>query len=174
MSEKPEWFQITEGDDKPAEPKSKSSRLKIVAIALPLIVVGAFAVGANGDEDDEVAPQISSSTMASTSNSDASSTSENTKKVTAAIVSNPQKQNSMNVAKSVSAPASTAPVKPGIGVPAPSINGKEDDHDGFFGGDDEDEGSEHEGRERHKERGEHENRGAAPKIPQSGSSTTKN
>lgn len=158
MGEKPEWFQITDEEQKPAavkEIKAKRKFLKVAAIALPLVVVGAVAVGANGEEDD--APQIS------TSSSISSETTATTDKTVATTTTATTASKS---AVGVSNPSTTTPAKPGAGIQEPSKIGG-DDHEGFGDGD-------HEGRENHQERGDHDGRANAPKIPQSGTATTKN
>ena len=150
MSEKPEWFQITESDEKPEAKKSKRSFLKIAAVALPLVVVGAVAVGANGEEDD--APQFSPTITSNASTSNAiSQTSATT--ISKASVNSPKISTISNPSNTSPAnPASPAnPSKPGIGVQPPK-GGGDDDHEGFESGEHQRfDGNNHEGRERHRE-----------------------
>ena len=145
MSEKPEWFQITEGDKKPEVKKSKKGFLKFAAVALPLVVVGAVAVGANGEEDDapDFSPTITSNVStdnaaAQTSTATISQASINSPKVS--TISNPNNMSPVN------------PANPGIGIQPPKGGGDED-HEDF---EDEDhqrfDGDNHENREHHRER----------------------
>lgn len=144
MSEKPEWFQITEGDEKPDVKKSKSGFLKIAAVALPLVVVGAVAVGANGEEDD--APQFSPTITANASTSNATAQTSATTN-TKASINSPKVSTIAN--PSTTSPAN--PAKPGIGVQPPK-GGGENDHEGFEGGERQRfDGDNHEGREHHRE-----------------------
>ena len=140
MSEKPEWFQITEGDEKPEVKKSKRSFLKITAVALPLVVVGAVAVGANGEEDD--APQFSPTITSSNSTAQTNVTT-----ISKASIISPK-------VSTISNPNTTSPVNPanpGIGVQPPK-NGGDDDHEGFEGGENQRfDGDNHENREHHRE-----------------------
>jgi hypothetical protein len=162
MSEKPEWFKITEDDVSPTENPSKKSFLKVLAVTLPLLVAGVVAVNANGDSDSKV-----------------SQTEENATSVT--TVSN----ESTEAAQS-SAIISTATVSKSVGVPLPTApnGGDEDGHQGFrpdhddddddFEGfrpdhDDDEDDDGHEKRERH-----HEGRRTAPTIPQPGTTSTIN
>ena len=147
MSEKPEWFQITEGDEKPEVKKNKRGFLKIAAVALPFVVVGAVAVGANGEEDD--APQFSPTITSNASTSNATlQTSATT--LTKASVNSPKVSTISNPSNtSPAAPAN--PAKPGIGVQPPK-GGGDDDHEGFEGGEHQRfDGDNHEGREHHRE-----------------------
>ena len=133
MSEKPEWFQITEGDEKPEVKKSKRGFLKIAVVALPLVVVGAVAVGANGEEDD--APQLSPTI---TSNA---STGNETAQASATTISK----------ASVNSPKVSTISNPGIGIQPPK-GGGDDDHEGFEGGEHQRfDGDNHEVREHHRE-----------------------
>jgi hypothetical protein len=143
MSEKPEWFQITEGDEKPEAKQRKRGFLKIAAVALPLVVVGAVAVGANGEEDDapQFSPTINSAAQNSTSTiAKSSNTATNSPKVS--TISNP----------SATAPANpSGPSNPGNGVQPPKGGGN-DDHEGFDGREPKKfNGENHEGREHHRE-----------------------
>jgi hypothetical protein len=164
MSEKPEWFEITEDDQKPNQNelprvmKSRNSRLKVALIAVPVLAVGTFAVAAHGGEDDAPAlPKLSAA-----SNSTAVAT-------TTPAVTHTAKVSSTKEVKNVSNTQAKAPSNPGSGIKAPSGNGE--NHNEGFG----DDNSEHkDGHEHHHEDGDHEGRSNAPKIPQSGSSTTKN
>ena len=104
MSEKPEWFQITEGDEKPEVKKSKKGFLKIAAVALPLVVVGAVAVGANGEEDD--APQFSPTITSNTSTSNATAP-------TSATTISKSSVNSPKIS-TISNPSTTSPAAPAI------------------------------------------------------------
>jgi hypothetical protein len=168
MSEKPEWFEITEGDQKPAEIKPKRSLLKIAAVALPLVVVGTFAVGANGEEDD--APNVPHSIESTnSSSSNASTQNDNT-----SVAESPKTSTPSTKVTAVTNPITSTPEKPGIGVQPPKGDG-DDDHEGFEGGEHKRfDGDNHEGREHHREGGEREGRASAPKIPQPGTSTSKN
>jgi hypothetical protein len=141
MSEKPEWFQITEGDEKPEVKRSKRGFLKIAAVALPLVVVGAVAVGANGEEDD--APQFS---PAITSNASTSNATSQTSATTFSKASTTSPKIS-----TISNPSNTSPKNPSIGVQPPK-GGEDDDHEGFEGGEHQRfDGDNHEGREHHRE-----------------------
>jgi hypothetical protein len=164
MSEKPEWFEITEGDQKPNQSelprvkKSRNSRLKIALLAVPLLAVGTFAVAAHGGEDDAPAlPKLSAA-----SNSTAVATT------TPAVV-HTAKVSSTKKVKSISNTQSTAPSNPGVGIKAPS--GNAENHNEGFG----DDNREHnDGHEHHHEDGDREGRSNAPKIPQAGTSAAKN
>jgi hypothetical protein len=136
MSEKPEWFQITEGDEKPEAKKSKRGFLKIAAVALPLVVVGAVAVGANGEEDDasQFSPKITSN--ASTSNATAQTGTTSIAKSSNTASNSPKVSTISN---------------PSTGVQPPK-GGGDDDHEGFEGGENKRfDGDNHEGREHHRE-----------------------
>jgi hypothetical protein len=148
MTEIPEWFKMTEGDQKPAEfaPKPKRNLFKVAAITAPLLIVGAVVFGATGEAEEEgSAPAINTTLTTTSSSTTAIPASTTTQQSSSAGVANPP----------------SAPIaKPGVGVPMPSGKGEreDDDNHGFFGGDDDDdehEGREHEGRERHHEEGGH-------------------
>ena len=148
MSETPEWFKMTEGDQKPAEiaPKPKKHLFKVAAITAPLLIVGAVVFGATGEaEEEENAPAFDTTLTTTSSSTTAIPASTTTQQSSSAGVANP---------------ASAPIAKPGVGVPMPNAKGEreDDDNHGFFGGDDDDdehEGREHEGRERHHEEGGH-------------------
>lgn len=142
MSETPEWFKMTEGDQKPAEiaPKPKKHLFKVAAITAPLLIVGAVVFGATGEaEEEENAPAFDTTLTTTSSSTTAIPASTTTQQSSSAGVANP---------------ASAPIAKPGVGVPMPNAKGEREDGDdhGFFGGDDDDE---HEGRERHHEEGGH-------------------
>ena len=161
MSETPEWFKMTEGDQKPAEiaPKPKKHLFKVAAITAPLLIVGVVVFGATGEaEEEENAPAINT-TLSTSSNSITANTAD------AKIVAQGATSNNTPSGVGVANPAAAPIGKPGVGVPMPSGKGEreDDDNHGFFGGDDDDdehegrehEGREHEGRERHHEEGGH-------------------
>ena len=143
MTEIPEWFKMTEGDQKPAEfaPKPKRNLFKVAAITAPLLIVGAVVFGATGEaEEEENAPAFDTTLTTTSSSTTAIPASTTTQQSSSTGVANP----------------AAAPIgKPGVGVPMPSGKGEreDDDNHGFFGGDDDDD--EHEGRERHHEEGGH-------------------
>lgn len=147
MSEKPEWFQITEGDEKPEAKKSKRGFLMIAAVALPLVVVGAVAVGANGEEDD--APQFSPKITSNVSTSNATAQTGTTS--IAKSSNNPSKVSTISNPSNGSPANPANPANPGIGVQPPK-GGGDDDHEGFDGGEHKRfDGDNHEGREHHRE-----------------------
>lgn len=174
MTEIPEWFKITEGDQKPAEfaPKPKKHLFKVAAITAPLLIVGAVVFGATGEAEEDDAPAINT-TLTTSSNSTTANTAD-TNGIAPGVTSN-NSPSGVGVANPTLPNSNTGG---GVGVPAPSGKSEhEEGEHGFFGGDDDDdehEGREHEGRERHHEGGEHEQRGTAPKIPTTGTSTVKN
>jgi hypothetical protein len=167
MSEKPEWFELTSDEQGPAKNAGKSGKknlIKLVAVAAPLILVGAVFVGANGEADDDHKPAINTTIPTATNTTTATTVnSGSAKNETVAPASG----------KVISTPTTSASAKGGVGVPAPSAKGGDDDHEGFFGGDDNHQRGEHDGREGHHD-GDRDHGGSAPKIPQSGSTTTKN
>ena len=171
MSEKPEWFELSESDQQPEAPRAKSNKrlLKVALFTAPLLLVGGAMVFAEGEGDDDDRPNIDT-TITSTNAGSAG---------TSAATASDQKSTGNSVVNPVPAAPAAPAAKKGVGVAAPGTNkgpGDDDgDHQGFFGGDDDDEGREHEGREGgHHERGEHEGRGGtAPTIPKTGT-TTKN
>ena len=175
MSEKPEWFELAGEDQKPELPvaKSKTLFLKIAIFTAPLVLVGGAMVFADGEGGDDDRPNIDT-TITSTNTGSA---------IASAATASDQTTSGNSVANPAPATPATPATKKGVGVAAPGTNmgpGDGDgDHQGFFGGDDDDEGREHEGREggerEHHERGEHEGRsGTAPVIPKAGTTTTKN
>jgi hypothetical protein len=165
MSEKPEWFKLTGEDQEPINNVGKTGKrniFKIAAVAAPLILVGAVVVGAAGEADDDERPAIDTTMPSATTVNSGSAQNE-----TVAPASD----------KVNSKPTPVASKKVGVGVPAPSAKGGDDDHEGFFGDDDHQRGEHenregHESREGHHEGGEH--GGTAPKIPQPVTTTTKN
>ena len=164
MSEKPEWFELAGEDQTPEKPvaKSKKRLLKLAAFTAPLVLVGGAMVFADG-HDEEERPNID--TTISTSTSQSSNVSES--QVTPQVKNVPTSQNGAVSAKEINSPT-TAPKKPGISAPSAT---NDDNHEGFSGEREHQDGVERE----HHERGEHGDRnGQAPKIPQSGTSTTKN
>lgn len=164
MSEKPEWFQLTDGDQKPEPTTARASKrfVKVAAFTAPLLLVGGAMVFADGHDEDE-RPKIDTTISTSTSQGSNNSESQSTPQIKKASTSN----NGVISNQAINSPSS-APKSPGIS--APSGNG-DDDHEGFGG-----EREHHDGVEReHRERGEHGDRnGQAPTIPKSGTSTTKN
>ena len=182
MSEKPDWFKLTEEESSTELPSPKVSRrfAKLALLTVPLVLAGGAMVFAEGEDDDRpnIDTTITSTAIGSgeVSNSTTSNVSGKSSNLNSASNTVATEQVIANSNKSVANPAPAAPgAQKGAGVPAPSGNKGDDDgdHQGFFGGDDDDE---HEGRERsHHERGEHEGRnGAAPTIPKSGTTTSKN
>ena len=144
MSEKPEWFEISEDGNEPNRPKNRENRehgekgkknlYKFALLAAPLVLIGAVAGAASG-EDDDAKPAIDT-TITSTN-----SGSANNESVAPASTS------TNNSAVGVANPASGSSVKSakkGVGVPKPSGKGEHEgreggeggEHDGFFGGDD--------------------------------------
>ena len=88
MTERPEWFELTEGDQKSNSNKQKPSRnivIRALAIGVPLVIVGSAMVFAEGDSEAEEIPQnaIAQSTTTaapadSQSDSNSLSNSDNT------------------------------------------------------------------------------------------------
>ncbi len=158
MTEIPEWFKITEGDQKPAEfaPKPKKHLFKVAAITTPLLIVGAVVFGATGEAEEDDAPAFNT-TLSTSSNSITANTAD-TNGVAPRLITN-NSPTGVGVANPAAAPIG----KPGVGVPMPSGEGEREDDDdhGFFGGDDDDDDDhdddddEHESRERHHEEGGH-------------------
>lgn len=158
MTETPEWFKITEGDQKPEEfaPKPKKHLFKVAAITAPLLIVGAVVFGATGEAEEDDAPAFNT-TLSTSSNSITANTAD-TNGVAPRLITN-NSPSGVGVANPAAAPIG----KPGVGVPMPSGEGEREDDDdhGFFGGDDDDDDDhdddddEHESRERHHEEGGH-------------------
>lgn len=164
MSEKPEWFQLTDGDQKPEPEAKRASKrfVKIAAFTAPLLLVGGAMVFADGEESDD-RPNINTTLSSGTGTTASVSSDEHpTESAPAVQISNP-KTAAVN-APSAASPSSIASKGPGI--QAPSGQGG-DDHDGFSGEREHREGGEREHHDR-------ERNGTAPTIPQSGTSTTKN
>jgi hypothetical protein len=162
MSEKPEWFQLTDGDQKPEPEARRASKrfVKIAAFTAPLLLVGGAMVFADG-HDEEEQPNIDTTISTSTSTSTVSDATTNSNAVAS-------KSTFANPSASKSA---------GVVAPGTQQGPGDGDHEGFFGdGDGDHQRPEPNGSERpHRERGEHGDRnGTAPTIPQSGTSTTKN
>lgn len=160
MSEKPEWFEMTEGDQMPEPIRTSASKrfIKVAAFTAPLLLVGGAMVFADGHEEDE-RPNIDTTISTSTTATQSSTNS--------AGEVNPEIKVANNSAKPVNAPA-IAPKSPGLSAPSAK---DDDDHEGFGEEREHNDGEERE----HRERGEHhDRRGPAPTIPQSGTSTTKN
>ena len=126
MTEIPEWFKMTEGDQKPAEiaPKPKKHLFKVAAITAPLLIVGAVVFGATGEaEEEENAPAFDTTLTTTSSSTTAIPASTTTQQSSSTGVANP----------------AAAPIgKPGVGVPMPNATGEPEDDD-----------DEHEGRESH-------------------------
>jgi hypothetical protein len=136
MTEKPDWFKISEADQKPSElaPRPKNHLFRIAAVAVPLVLVGAIAVGANGEAEEENAPPIDTTlttssntsttsglTTATTSNKSSAgtvATSVQTKTSTVVGVANPASANSKN--------------GKGFGVPMPTGKGGDDGREGHI------------------------------------------
>lgn len=164
MTEKPEWFELTA--DEPGSPRkepraskrSKNPLIRIIAVAVPLVIVGSAMVLAEGDSEAEELTTTAINQSAEVTNS----VSAPKQSDDAPVANSNSNSNSNNSLAAPNAP--TTPQK-GLGVSAPT--GNRDDDEG-----EEHEGREHEGREEgehhergeHRERGEHEN---APKIPTS-------
>ena len=173
MSNKPEWFEMAAEDHSSeiSTPKSKKRLAKIALFTVPLLLAGGAMVFAEDEGEGDDAPKFDTTISTSTNatavdNSNLAGSSSSAVKSQA--VANPAAPNNP-----VNPVNPSNPGKAGVGVPAPSAKGGDDDHEGFFGGDDdgEHEGREHEGRERHHEGGEHEGRAKAPTIPQTGTNT---
>mgnify|MGYP003338170857 CR=1 FL=1 len=164
MSERPEWFELTEGDKRSNSNKQKPSRnifIRALAIGVPLVIVGSAMVFAEGDESDD-APKMDTTIPTATTNSSANSpnsttvvenastsnrTSNATSKSTAKTENISINSNSSKTTSNVGvANPATNNSGTGVGVPKPSGRGGDD------GG--------HEGRERRHgeghEGGEHE------------------
>ena len=171
MSEKPEWFEMTEGEQKPAEVAAKSNKrlLKLALFTAPLVLVGGAMVFADGNGPDD-APNINTTIPSSTSSAIAANTAISTSTKTVASKSITAKQSSDRSSTSIAPSSPNANPSKGTGIQAPSGNG-DDGHEGFGG-----EREHHEGGEReHHEGGEHEGRnGTAPTIPKTGTIATKN
>ena len=176
MSNKPEWFEMAAEDHSSeiSTPKSKKRLAKIALFTVPLLLAGGAMVFAEDEGEGDDAPKFDTTISTSTNatavdNSNLAGSSSSAVKSQA--VANPAAPN--NPVNPVNPSNPSNPGKAGVGVPAPSAKGGDDDHEGFFGGDDdgEHEGREHEGRERHHEGGEHEGRAKAPTIPQTGTNT---
>jgi hypothetical protein len=176
MSEKPEWFKLTDEEQPPASanPKVGKRFAKVALLTVPLVLAGGAMVFADGEDDDR--PNIDTTMTSTNSTSGVAAMTSSANEIGS---SGNTKSTGVSVkAEQVIAPSTKAIANPGsqkgVGVPAPSGNKGDDDgdHQGFFGGDDD----EHEGREgSHHERGEHSDRkGVAPTIPKSGTTTTKN
>jgi len=137
MSEKPEWFQITEDEQSTLEPKAEKRNLfKILAVSLPLVIAGAVLVGATGEaDDDENAPAINttipSSTSSNTSNASTESSNTDAGSNSAIVVSTITTSKSAGVSNPA-APNSNAPSvgKVGVGVPMPTGKGDDDGREG--------------------------------------------
>ena len=168
MSEKPEWFKLTEGEENPEiATVNTGKRFAMLALfTLPLMLVGGAMVFANGDEGDD-RPNIDTtitstvSTASTVANSEAPKHNANAVKIstpTAAVV------NATEIA--------TPNANKGAGVPAPSANRGDDDgeHEGLSDGREHRDGGERE----HHDRNQEGRNGTAPTIPQSGASTKKN
>ena len=85
MSDKPEWFEITENDPNPEPKKSNFSKTLAAIIAVPLslaLLVGGAHVFAEGDDDDRPGnvPTLSNKTVNSESHSKTTKTSNTSKK----------------------------------------------------------------------------------------------
>lgn len=168
MSEKPEWFEMTEGDQKPEPIRTVASKrlIKIAAFTAPLLLVGGAMVFADGHEEEE-RPNINT-TIPSTASNATTSSSASTNSVASKSISAQQSSDKTTTPISPNSPKAI-PSK-GPGIQAPSGNG-DDDHEGFGGEREHREGGERE----HHERGEHEGRnGTAPTIPKTGTTATKN
>ena len=136
MSEKPEWFQITEGNQKPLEsvPKPKNRLVKFAVFAAPLVLIGAVAVGANEEfEDDEHAPAINT-TLSTSTNSTGAVFSGNTSKTSSNSVAtsvNSIKPASVGITNPAESNSNaTSAGKVGVGVPMPTGKGGDDDREG--------------------------------------------
>jgi hypothetical protein len=160
MSETPEWFEITADDQKPELPKTKKRGLKLALIAAPILLVGGVVAFADGGAEADDAPAINNTIPTATSTG--SQANEQVAPATGSTIATP-----------------TAAAKKGVGVQAPSAQGGNDDHfanDPDHGaGTDRPQGfGEHPEGTEHHDRGEHGQKGTAPKIPTSGTTTTKN
>lgn len=143
MTEKPEWFELTGDDQKPNVNNSvtrtapKNRLIRILAVAIPLVIVGSAMVFAEGGSEAEEPP--SNSVTQNSIASDNSTVSDNNLKVNSSTVDAPnQTANTTNTTKK------------GIGVPAPTgrsgdregrehegrEGGEHGEHDGFEGDDD--------------------------------------
>jgi hypothetical protein len=165
MSEKPEWFEMTDGEKKPEIDEVKTNRrfIKVALFTAPLLLVGGAMVFADG-HDEEDRPNID--TTLSTSITGTTITS----------ASNTQSNSDSNIKNATSAKPTPVNSK-GAGVAEPNENrGPGDgDHPDFNGDGDHTPPAFPGGERPHRERGERGDRnGSAPTIPQSGTSTTKN
>lgn len=127
--EKPEWFKMTEGDQKPLEiaPKSKNHLFKVAAFTAPLLIVGAIAVGAIGEAEEEENAPAFDTTLTTTSSS--------TTAIPAVNNASQQSSTSNTSPKFVTVANSAAPTlnsgsKVGVGVPMPTGKGGDDEQEG--------------------------------------------
>ena len=127
MTEKPEWFELTGDDQKPNGNNSvtrtapKNRLIRILAVAIPLVIVGSAVVFAEGGSEAEEPP--SNSVTQNLIALDNSTVSDNNLKVNSSTFDAPNQTTNQ-----------------GIGVPAPT--GRSGDREGG-----EHEGREHEVRE---------------------------
>ena len=136
MTETPEWFELTKNDERPSsdEPKKSKKRFsRVLAFALPLVIVGGTMVLAeSGGEAEDLPPTAVAQTTsdATNQNSDANSNTQSATTATVASVAN-----------------SVAPTKQGVGVPKPQ-GGEREGHEGREGHESgEHQGGEYEGGE---------------------------
>ena len=132
MSEKPEWFELSDEEPKPesglTNKASKSSKKRFVKIALftaPLLLIGGAMVFAEGgNENDDVPAGVGTLSPATSTASDNSSTNTTDTTNTGGGVANPSANNGTTSSKSLKSAK-------GVGVPKPSGGG---DHEGREGG----------------------------------------
>jgi len=152
MTEKPEWFELTGDDQKPHVNNSvtrtapKNRLIRILAVAIPLVIVGSAMVFAEGGSEAEEPP--SNSVTQNSIASDNSTVSDNNLKVNSSTVDAPNQ--TTNTTNTINTTKTTKTTKKGIGVPAPTgrsgdregrehegrEGGEHGEHDGFEGDDD--------------------------------------
>ena len=120
MSEKPEWFELSDEEPKPqsdgVNKKSKKRFVKIALFTAPLLLIGGAMVFAEGGNENDDVPAGVGTLSPATSTTDANSNSSNSSTLNGSTSSN-----SSTGSKSVK----------GVGVPKPSGGGE---HEGGEGG----------------------------------------
>ena len=147
MSKKPEWFEMTANENQPAEPNVKSSKrsVKIALFTVPLLLVGATMVFAEGEDGDDAPRMDTAIPAAATVTNNSTASVKNAAPINQSAVSATVKD-----AGAVPAIAAVAdPATKGVGVPKPTGGADDEGREGH----EKREG--HESRENH-ESGEHE------------------
>ena len=130
MTETPEWFELTKHDERPSskEPKKSKKRfLRVLAFALPLVIVGGTMVMAeSGGEAEDLQPTAVAQTTLDATDQNSNVNSN----IKVASVANP-----------------AAPAKQGVAIPKPQGGEHErhEDREGHESG--EHQGGDHEGGE---------------------------